>query len=316
MAKTVGRPVILIPYEGPCDDEGCQDIFLYLRPETNGVEVESTILRQIEHHPHYRKQIRLVYLANIPGDFIVDRHIVEQHYSLKFFFAVHGKSAFTPHMQREFERCFGVSFRDAEILGSFEALKRLHLSTQKLFDYWVPAGRMCIVNGQTIKELGGRYIVNCDIPDLLHKNNRETDIAVMIFRIWFPYRELHRLITSMCDALSREGLLRQGRPANRVFHYSRGPFEQLLDASGYLYDPDGNSVPLDRVSFAAYLMQRGIPEEVIAGAVTCPIMRFDGSSGVKGEDDLYHVTEGTDYGQAHRILLSAERQFLLPRSPV
>ena len=98
-------PSILVPYPGPRVESDVQDIALYLRPESNGVLVESTIMRVIT--SGYRQNTRMVYLANIPGDFVVARRVVERHYRLKIQFARSGKDAFTPQMQRRFERAFG-----------------------------------------------------------------------------------------------------------------------------------------------------------------------------------------------------------------
>jgi hypothetical protein len=43
--------------------------------------------------------------------------------------------------------------------------------------------------GNTIKKYKGLYIINYDIPSLLHKNNFQTDIAVMLFRVYFSWQE-------------------------------------------------------------------------------------------------------------------------------
>ncbi|HKJ86055.1 MAG TPA: hypothetical protein VKA06_08260, partial [Spirochaetia bacterium] len=157
-------PQILVPYPGPDGSGEIQDIFVYLRPETNGVLVESLLLKVIQGCSQYRSGIRLVYLANFPGQFIVDNHIVERHYAHKFFFAVHGKRAFTSRMKDVFSRRFEVQFADADVIGSFEALQVLDMTPDQLFRLWVPAEDVLHIDGQTIKRYEGRFIVNYDIP--------------------------------------------------------------------------------------------------------------------------------------------------------
>ena len=97
------EPKVLIPYPGPDASGNVQDIFVYLRPETNGVLVESTLLKVVKECRAAGVEISLIYLANIPGEFILGHHIVERHYAQKFYFAVHGKNAFTPAMKARVE---------------------------------------------------------------------------------------------------------------------------------------------------------------------------------------------------------------------
>ncbi len=133
-------PKVLIPYPGPTGDPRQQDIFVYLRPETNGVRVESAVLKVIEHCPAYKQDMNLVYLANVPGEYITEQHIVEHYYALKLDFAVYGKDRFTPHMKEAFTQAFRLPFAEADIIGSFEALRRLKLGPEELFALWVPGG--------------------------------------------------------------------------------------------------------------------------------------------------------------------------------
>ena len=104
------KPRILVPYVGPSDDENVQDIFLYMRPETNGVLGESAIVRVIENLPHYHSAIKLIYMANLPGEFMCHEKIIEHHYSVKIYFAKQGKEAFTPYMRQAFTCFFGCGF--------------------------------------------------------------------------------------------------------------------------------------------------------------------------------------------------------------
>ena len=84
---------LIIPYTGPVESEREQDLFVYLRPESNGVEVESTLFKVIEKCPAYRDGIWLVYMANLGGPWMMRHHVVEHHYAIKLYFATHGKDA-------------------------------------------------------------------------------------------------------------------------------------------------------------------------------------------------------------------------------
>jgi hypothetical protein len=308
------KPKVLIPYPGPCHDLPCHDVFVYLRPETNGIEVESVLLRVIHSNPEYKQHLQLRYLANIPGDFIVRRRIIEKYYVLQIYFAVHGREAFTEKMVGRFEEYFDADFESARVFGAFEALKVLNMTYNQLFQLRVPKDDMLNMNGQCIKRYRDTYIVNYDIPAILHKNNNQTDIAVMIFRTDFDYDAIHRVIRDMGASLTAAGTLDPGKPLSRMFHYSKGPFDQIRDAIGYLYSADSRHVSLKRISFSQYLLKRGVTMHQIMGAIRYPLMEFqpteeepDGSETLrkKGlrdglvESDIFTYTRNDSYERAY-----------------
>ncbi len=310
------KPSILIPYPGACRDPGCQDVFFYLRPETNGVRTESTLLRVVN-RPEYSKRIAFVHLANIPGDFILANRIVEEHYALKIHFARHGTAGFTAHMRQVFSEYFNVPFEQARVVGAFEALRLLGRSEEDLFAERVPESDFLRLNGQTVKRIADLYVVNYDIPALLHKNDVSTDIAVMIFRSTLPYAAFHAMVREMEQALMQEQILGPEVPFSRAFHYSKGPFEQVLDAIGYLYDAGGAHVVLEDISFASYLMAQGMSRAEVLGAIRYPIMRFEVESQQVGnrqhlEDDLLAYTYEDSYAEAFRKLQTAVLSWRMP----
>ena len=304
------EPTVLIPYPGPCDKPQCQDFFFYLRPETNGVKTESTLLRIVQ-QPVYRERIEFIYLANIPGSFIVQNHIVEEHYSVKLHYAKRGKLSFTPHMVTAFENYFHVCFHDAQLMGSFEALQRLRMTEEELFNHWVPAQDLLIIDGQTIKKISNIFVLNYDIPALLHKNNNSTDIAVMIFRSTLPVTLFLDLVREMERALVREEILNPQVPFSRAFHYSKSPFEQILDAVGYSYISGSSHVRLEDISFCSYLLDKGMTLSEIVGSLKHPIMQFRSDEGTVVENDLLSYTFESSYFDAYRKLRTCVSNWLL-----
>jgi hypothetical protein len=292
------RPQVLVPYPGPQISADTQDIFVYLRPETNGVLVESTLLKVIEQCPEYRTGIRLVYLANIPGSYIVAHHVIEAHYAHKFFFAVHGQRFFTPRMREAFEKTFAVPVDRAHVVGSFEALRILKMRPEELFRLWVPPERMLIVDAQSIKQIDGLYVVNYDIPALLHKNTRNTDIAVMLFRCNVEYEYFVELVHQMEERLVTNELLDPRAHPSRAFHYSKGPFEQVLDGLSYLLTPSGQNVDLSALSFVAYAAANGLSPREIVGLVKNPIVMLEDESGSRTEENIYSLTSIDSYPEA------------------
>ena len=140
----------------------------------------------------------MVYLANLPGDFIVKKRIIQEHYKVKLYYTSQGKKVFTPYMKEIFEKTFNIDFDKARIIGAFDALKIFEMDYQQLFNIWVKRKDMLVVNGQSIKKYRDYYIINYDIPAILHKNNTNTDIAVMLFRSEMDYADFYGMIRIVC----------------------------------------------------------------------------------------------------------------------
>ncbi len=294
------KPAILVPFT-PVDNNSCyRDIFVYLRPESNGIEVESIIMGALHEDSDYGKNILLAYMANIPGDFISAKGLIEHHYRIRLLFALKGKKLFTRHMQKVFKAYFRCSFEKADIIGPYEAMKRLGIDEETLFKTWVNPANMMNVNGQSIKKIKNFYVLNYDIPALLNKNNINTDIAVMIFRIKRDREDVHLIVDAIVNRLKKKGIISILSPTSRIFHYSKGPFEELLDSSGFLYDYKLKNVPLEQTTFGRFLIEHGIEPDQIHGAIYHPIMYFKESEHRFVENDIFTYTKDVSYEEALR----------------
>lgn len=311
-AHTLHSPSILVPYPGADTDADTLDVFVYLRPETNGVAVESTVLKVIKECQGRSSDVRLVYLANVPGDYIARRRIVERHYALRLFFAVHGGVTFSPDMRDQFAAFYGTPFDAHKVIGAFDALRRFQWSPDDLFGLWVDEQAVTRIAGQVIKQYQGIWIVNYDIPALLHKNNAATDIAVMAFRTREGYPHFFELAMQMKTALVEQGLLRKGMPIARAVHISHSPFEQLLDARDYLLTADGAPAGIRSSSFARFLEENGFSPADIRGLVEHPICRFDFGVEAPKDQNLLDLCEGFGYQDALHIIRRIQAQALFP----
>jgi len=306
-------PSVLIPYDGPTEQPNTRDIVLYLRPQYNGLEVESTLLRIIKEQKEYRRKLTLVYLANVPGDTIVERQIIERHYSLRLYYAIHGVKAFTPHMHVLFKKWGGQKATEKTVLGAFEALKKLRLSPEDLFFLWVDRRNMLKMLGQSIKRVHTEsgellHIINYDIPALLHMNSSSTNIAVMMFRTSLGYRHFRNMIDSAEAILREKGLVNKQCSIKRIFHYSQGPFEELLDAYDYVVHTDGSAVSLNNFSFSQYLFRKGIDYQEQEGLLNHPLVVFYKSE----EKNIFECTKGMSYHETYLQIANITSVFLSP----
>ncbi len=308
---TFREPTIVVPFSENCSFKKCQDIFIYLRPESNGIKVESAIMRGVGSTREFRRHIELAYLANLPGDFLIEKSVVKNHYKARILFAYYGKKIFTPYMKKKFFAHFGVKADEMPISGAYDALRLLKISENELFDLWVPSSDMLIVNGQTIKKMGNIFVVNSDIPAILHRNNNKTDIAVMIFRTDYSGDEFYNVILRMTDILIDEGILDSRSKFSHVFHYSKGPFEQILDAVGFLYDSKGNHLPLEKIKFYRYLTERGLDYNKIKHVLIDPIFQFSFENDEYEEDSIFEKTRNLGYPESFEVINSAKAQVFL-----
>ncbi len=310
--KKAHKPKILVPYGGPDPRPEILDVFMYLRPESNGVAVESRILKLIRDCRQDNADIELVYMANIPGEDMIRRQVVEHHYAVRLYFAVHGGSVFSPEMRRQFSDFYGESFDGQKVIGAFDALRRFGWQPEELFALWVEERAVVRIAGQVVKKYGDLWIVNYDIPALLHKNNAGTDIAVMTFRTSMGYNYFFELAARMQAELVKGSLLRRGMPIARAVHMSRSPFEQLLDSRDYLLDRDGSRLGVEASSFGAFLAGRGLSGAQIRGLVEHPICRFNFDPSVPDLHSLLDLCEGFSYIDGWNILSRITTQLSIP----
>ncbi len=296
------KPTIVLPYMELLDINEEKDLYIYLRPETNGVKVESLIFGVIHNNEKFRNSISLAYLANLPGDFVNRFNVIEKHYTLKCKMAREGKSCFTNLMKDRFETWYGTKWENAKIVSAYEALNILNISSTELFNLWVRDKDFFYIHGQSVKKIGELYVINYDIPELLKKNSVDTDIAVMVFRSKLTNRELNTLISKMEKALKEGGAIDPTIPPRRCFHYTKSPLEEILDGLGYLYTETGEVYPLKKISFASFLIKKGISEERIKQLVFSPIVTIYEKS-IEKEIYLYDYLMGDSYQEAYEKIM-------------
>jgi len=297
------EPSLLVSYCGPDSSGDTLDIYMYLRPETNGVLTESVIMKSIVAEPRWREAVKLVYLANYPGDFVHTRGIIEHHYRLKILFARRGGLAFTVGMRRAFQNRYACEFDEKRVLGAFEALDRFGLDEKQLFEYRVDEQDMLITLGQNIKRYRDYWIVNYDIPAILHRNTFETDIAVMVFRVKLEWSDFLDLMNTMSIHLAEVGILGADGALSHVFHYSKSPWEQLLDGIDYLWGVDVTDEGAEEnISFGAYMLNRGYSREALRDVIRHPLIIHRDDSGEEREANIFILSTGMDYACAARLL--------------
>lgn len=298
VASKEPRPTLIVPYQGPDSSGESQDIFLYLRPESNGVDVEKAIFHVFHNVPQYRSTARLVYLANLPGGFLAKHRVVERHYRVREYFARLGKHGMTEGMRRHFQIFYGIAWEEADIVGAYEAMRRLEIGPEELFQIWVEPYDILITCGQIIKRYGELFIINYDIPRLLDQSLEGTDIAAMIFRFQLGIQEIHECLEEVRQSLVLSGVLDPYKPPARVFHFSKSPFDLLLDSEGYLVGEEGRLLGWRASSFGRYLIEHGLNEAEVDDLLDHPIVQFQVSRVGVIEENIHIATVDFTYAEA------------------
>jgi hypothetical protein len=101
----------------------------------------------------------------------------------------------------------------------------------------------------------------------------------------------------MGSRLKAAGIIDHKMPISYVFHYSKGPFEQVLDGIGYIYHKDKNPIFFEDISFLTYLKKQGYPLDQVMQDLKNPIMKFKTAEGVV-EKNLINYTHGDSFETA------------------
>lgn len=306
------EPTIVIPYLGPDASGRTTDVFLYLRPESNGVEVEHSLFRVVHDVPRYRSAVKLVYLVNLPGSFLQRMNVVRNHYRVREYFARRGKAGLTQGMRNHFRVYFGLDPDKSEILGAYEAMERLGLDEKALFDIWVEPYDILITCGQIIKKYRNSFIINYDIPYLLRQQLK--DIAAMIFRFRLSPEEIHGCLEEMRQSLVLDNVLDPLQPPARVFHYSKSPFDLLQDSEGHLIGAGEQPLGWRSSSFGVFLREHGLSEQEIERVMRNPILEFEVPNVGRIEEHINIATTDFSYEEALNKYRTHVGQILLEES--
>lgn len=265
------EPDVLIPYT--IDRNTLSDssvLLIYVRPETNKINYEAAIIKAASPYAD------AVYLANLSGNLVNNKAIVASHYSIQLQFAIEGKDKLAkyPEMIQEFEKKFKVDFRDAEIIGPFEAIVeyKIKKSADDLFETMVPDADFLEMYGQTIKRIGGYYVVNYDIPAIITRHHEETNMFSIALRLksdrygfldidYFIYENMCKSeTTSLLDSETRHSLPWY-KLVRRTYHISRSHIEAMSDLTDYVFKNEGTRIGYMDTPLGKKLVEEGIIKE-------------------------------------------------------
>lgn len=265
------KPNLLVRYRTSEGDHGLDGhdgtayALIYVRPETNRLFYEGEILSAVRH------RAEVVYMANLNGSIFLEHDILRAHYASQFRFANDPRAALAeyPEVAAAFESHFGLPASEADIVGSFTAVEELGLSSEELFSDIVPGTDFLSCFGQTFKRLGGRYIVNYDLPAIKGRCSSEANVFAVLVRCEAAeedfYLDLNRAIYE--EMISRpetpimidEKLAGLAWPerVRRTYHVSVNRIMAMLDMADFVFIDESNRLDVAATPLGAAIVAAG-----------------------------------------------------------
>lgn len=264
---SVIKPDIIIPFIYNLEElHSCAVI--YVRPQTNKLNYERAIILGCQ------KYGDIVYLANIGGKIFIDNLLIIEHYSTQYFFAMHSKSIVSeyPEMVEAFEKHFNVPFESADIVNPYEAILKLGITTEKLFNTIVDDSHFMRLYGQTIKKINDIYVINYDIPEILAKYTPEINVFVLSVIFKDQATQLSDLNQAIFENLKTDNSTpiideekysthKWHEKVRRTYHISYNHIASMFDMKDFVFSADGSEIAFEEIPLANYLIRNNIISE-------------------------------------------------------
>jgi hypothetical protein len=272
--ETHPRPDIIVRY--PSEENGFASggeeisyAVAYVRPETNNVLYERAIASAL------RACADTLYMANLNGALLLQDRILEEHYASQFRFARDPRGIMSgyPQIVSRFEDRFRVSFADAPLIGSFDAVQRLGVDEEQLFETIVPEAHFLDCWGQEFKRIADAIVVNPNLPAIVKRYTPRANVLVIAVRSrgtcedFFSTvnRSIYSAIVSHHDTPVLDGERLESLPwsekIRRTYHLSTNHLMAMIDMADFIYLGDGKRLavedtPLGRMLLAAGVLSR------------------------------------------------------------
>lgn len=292
------------------DSEHTAYTVIYVRPESNNVSYEAEILSGI------RKMAEVIYLANLNGGFIQDRGILLNHYVAQFKFAAaprEGMVAF-PEIRERFERHFGLRAAEARIIGSLEAVVEKGFGVEALFELVVPDEDFLNCYGQTFKRVGEYFIVNYDLPAVVERYTRKSNVFCVLVRLRDAsptfYHDLNQSIyeaivsspnTPVIFGVKMESLLWSER-IRRTYHISTNNLMAMFDMADFIFRQDGTNLPVTETPLGLKLLSSGYVDEALLEKIRTTRLCYSQSADARTLEYLPHSGLRRDFPETGALL--------------
>ena len=104
-------------------------------------------------------------------------------------------------------------------------------------------------------------------------------------------------------SLKKDGIVHDNKRPERFFHYSKSPFDQIRDALCFLYITPKRGAELSEISFAHYLLNRGVPPKEIEHLTMYPRVNIRNKTDkTDHEVSLWEEAKNYTFAQSYELL--------------
>ena len=280
------KPDILINYSDLDTNQIMPVAVIYVRPETNILSIEKSIIQGVKSYAD------VVYMANLNGKLFIKDALILEHYSSQFRFAIFGKEEIEkyPEMIDRFEKYFKLKYNDANIIGSFEALLKLKINKQDLFNIYVKDKDILKLYGQTIKKIESYYILNYDIPAILEKYTPDSNIFVIVAKFKNTSITFKEINQSIIDEITKNRNMHLINVNNdkfdsmewierikRTYHISSSHIMAMFDMLDFVFKNDKLRINFPDTPLGFLLMNKNISLRKLEHLKEFPIVYINDS---------------------------------------
>jgi hypothetical protein len=253
------KPDVLIDYLP--GDSNLPMAVVYVRPETNEIHYEKSIILGIMPFAD------VVYLANLNGRLFIKDALILEHYSSQYKFAIYAKEEMAkyPEMVNEFENYFGVKFEKAKIIGAFEALLRMEITDEGMFNKIVIGKNFHRFYGQTIKKIENYYVVNYDIPAIIKRYVPQANVFALAIRfrtddvnfLSVNQSIFEQIKSNHAEIISEAKLkkLEWNEQIKRTYHISRNHVMAMFDMMDFIIKVNNTHINFTDTPFGKMLIE-------------------------------------------------------------
>lgn len=267
---------------------------IYVRPEANELSFEKAILKGVLPYAD------VIYMANLNGLLFIRDAMILEHYASQYRFAIYGVDEIKkyPEMVKKIEEYFNISINSCELLGAFDAILKLNISAEELFNTYVDESSFLKICGQTIKKIKDIYIINYDLPAILEKYNLDSNVFIIVIEFKNNNIAFNTINYSIAAELFKDQIEDQIlkaqllNKAKRIYHISTGHIMAMYDMIDFVYLDNGKRIKLIDTPLGFYLINNKIiSEEKLLNLKEYPLVNIP----INGKRELINVIEDTYY---------------------
>ena len=254
---------------------------IYVRPESNSIPYEKAIIKGIQNYAD------VIYMANLNGRLFIKDALILEHHASEYRFAIYGKGEMAkyPEMIEKFEKHFYVKFDEVEIIGAYEALLKLNINQEELFNTFVDNDHFMRLYGQTIKRINNLYVINYDIPALIEKYTPKSNVFVIVIKFKndsYTFKKLNFSVSNeiSCDVKApiifsenaKFNELDWIEKVKRTYHFSKNHLVAMFDMVDFVFKMDGSHFTYQETPFGNLLITYGINIDFLKKIKEYPIV--------------------------------------------